>query len=256
MKHVVLSPHFDDAVISLGGYLDILGKKATVITFFTSSPIKPIVIKWDNKCGFINSKDTVKQRKIENLKALKILNNNIIDYEYIQHSYRKKRMSKIEEKELINEIEKDINKILNTNKEISLYSPAYLGSRTHKDHKILHHAFIKTNKNNKNQKHKFYIYEDYLYCDNFRIRHEIMKNSTLLRYFSSLYSSLTIIEKTIKLKNINLENKLEAILKYKSQVFGFDNYSDSPMFSLTKVIDYNRKRYKDINSCEIIYQII
>lgn len=257
VKHIILSPHFDDAVISLGGYLDILGKKATVVTFYCSSPIKPVNIKIDIKSNFKDSKEAMKYRAIENDRALEILNNNVFNYKYEQCTYRKKRITHIEQKEQTTEITNDINDMLKKHKDekVAIYGPTYLGVRSNRDHKILHNSYIDVVRASDNVKHVFYMYEDYPYCDNFRIKYDILKNTTLTEYISSLYTDLTIVEKIVKLNSNNLENKLKAILEYSSQVKCTDKNPKSKLFLLTNAIKYNRERYKNIRACEVIHQM-
>lgn len=69
---LVISPHFDDAVLSCGALL--AGQQETVVcTVFAAAPRTPMQTSWDTKSGFSDSSATMRARAIEDEQALAVL---------------------------------------------------------------------------------------------------------------------------------------------------------------------------------------
>ena len=69
---LVLSPHFDDAVLSAFGLLQ-GGSPVEIATVFTGEPDSVRETGWDRLCGFSDSDDAVRSRRAENDQALRDL---------------------------------------------------------------------------------------------------------------------------------------------------------------------------------------
>jgi LmbE family N-acetylglucosaminyl deacetylase len=81
----ILSPHFDDAVLSCFSQLD---NKATVITVFGGLPPEGASGYWDKLTGSGNSKARMLVRQKENERALKRTGCRIINLDYLDKMYR------------------------------------------------------------------------------------------------------------------------------------------------------------------------
>ncbi len=74
---VVLSPHLDDAVLSLGGTIaraSRAGTEVTVITVFAGDPESAVEAgEWDTLCGFATAGEAARERRREDAQACEIL---------------------------------------------------------------------------------------------------------------------------------------------------------------------------------------
>lgn len=85
-KILLLSPHFDDAVLSAGQLL--AGRpNADVVTVFAGTPVETVLSDYDKKCGFASSKDAVAARKLEDENALALLGANQICWHFVDGQY-------------------------------------------------------------------------------------------------------------------------------------------------------------------------
>lgn len=85
---VVVSPHLDDAVFSVGQFL--AGRSdAVVVTVFAGipDPTWPLTA-YDRKCGFDSSTDAVLTRRAEDAAALAILNATPVHLDFFDHQYQ------------------------------------------------------------------------------------------------------------------------------------------------------------------------
>lgn len=75
MKTLLISPHFDDAVLSAGQYMAGLKGKCDVLTVFSEIPQngKKYLTPYDKSCGFKTSEDAMVVRRQEEQEALAIL---------------------------------------------------------------------------------------------------------------------------------------------------------------------------------------
>lgn len=88
-KILLLSPHFDDAVLSAGQLL--AGRPdADVVTIFAGEPQEDTSTPYDLKCGFKSSKDAVSARRQEDKNALALLGANPIHWDFPDEQYGEK----------------------------------------------------------------------------------------------------------------------------------------------------------------------
>lgn len=74
MKTLLISPHFDDAVLSAGQYMAGMKTKCDVLTVFSEIPKdKGLQTPYDASCGFNSSEDAMVVRRQEDEAALAIL---------------------------------------------------------------------------------------------------------------------------------------------------------------------------------------
>lgn len=84
-KHLVLSPHHDDAVWSIGRTLARL--EATVVTVFSRTPPEGLLTAFDQSCGFTSSAEAVRLRRLENQRACTLLDVDCRDGAWLDGQY-------------------------------------------------------------------------------------------------------------------------------------------------------------------------
>jgi LmbE family N-acetylglucosaminyl deacetylase len=84
---VVISPHLDDAVLSVG---QVLGGSpgAVVITVLAGVPAGDAVTDYDRSCGFSGSRQAMRQRRAEDRRALAILGAEPCHLDFLARQYR------------------------------------------------------------------------------------------------------------------------------------------------------------------------
>lgn len=93
MKTLLISPHFDDAVLSAGQYMAGLKGKCDVLTVFSEIPKngKDFVTPYDESCGFNTSEDAMVVRRQEDAEALAILGAGSIHLGMLDSQYDPER---------------------------------------------------------------------------------------------------------------------------------------------------------------------
>jgi LmbE family N-acetylglucosaminyl deacetylase len=71
-RPLVMSPHFDDAVFSCGATLA-AHPGAIVYTVFSGCPASDVTTDWDRHCGFDNAAHAMRERTLEDDRALDVL---------------------------------------------------------------------------------------------------------------------------------------------------------------------------------------
>lgn len=87
-KILLISPHFDDAVLSAGQYMADR-PDCEVVTVFGGFPLTPdrVQTPYDEKCGFKNAEDAVAERQRENDRALALLEATAINLDFPDSQY-------------------------------------------------------------------------------------------------------------------------------------------------------------------------
>src|ERR1019366_3066882 len=139
--NIILSPHLDDAVLSLGGLLAREGADSIVASFFAGAPATALQQPWDTACGFINSDHAIRERIDENQKALAWLGTprtHIRDYPYLDVEYRKvPDYEGTREQEIEAGIAEDIAALVEENHEASQIRVFAPGLEMHGDHTLV-----------------------------------------------------------------------------------------------------------------------
>lgn len=127
---VVISPHLDDAVLSLGDHIaawtDVL-----VLTVFAGAPLEPVVTDYDIRCGFPTSNVTVRSRRAEDRAALAVLDARVVHGAHVESSYVDQAASP----EVIEELIGDVAQIYQPTE---MFGPLGLH---HSDHLLVGEAF-------------------------------------------------------------------------------------------------------------------
>ncbi|MEU9128136.1 PIG-L family deacetylase [Kitasatospora sp. NPDC048540] len=73
-RTVVLSPHFDDAALSLAGLIPELPGPVAVVTVFGGAPAADRPVSWwDSACGFSTAQEAYRSRRAEDARACRLL---------------------------------------------------------------------------------------------------------------------------------------------------------------------------------------
>ena len=251
---VILSPHFDDGVLSLGGIMAKRKNEFLVATFFTGRPTEIVHTEWDKISGFSDSDEAMFARTKENENALKPFNTIIKNYDYPDFQYRKDGINRREDPEIRDKIGKDIETLIKTypDRELFIYGPATFGKKiTHPDHQIVHDAFMDVWKKNIQPHAHFLIYEDFPYVLRFA-------NSGLgsLNAYLEKTESMKLKENRIRLNQSELLEKIASIDMYKSQIKALSaSLKDNDINSL--IANFYNKRCKILilfsYACEVAY---
>ena len=95
---IILSPHFDDAVLSMGGFMAERKTPLIVVTFFSGKPSETFEGEWDERSGFKNSDEALATRVEENTLALGQVGAYPLNLRYVDFQYRYDRSSASEDK--------------------------------------------------------------------------------------------------------------------------------------------------------------
>jgi LmbE family N-acetylglucosaminyl deacetylase len=93
LKIAILSPHLDDAALSLGAYIrrqTRLGARVTAVTVLGNDPTRGITPAgpWDARCGFDSAAAAARARRAEDLRACQLLGATPIWLPYPDETYR------------------------------------------------------------------------------------------------------------------------------------------------------------------------
>ncbi len=215
--HLIISPHFDDAVISMGGFLtSSLSEQIYIVTVFGGRPKIPFSSKWDSKCGFKNSDEAILKRREEEKKAFSFLDipkSNYLNFNYFERQHRDKLKEKYySEEELRFKIKSDLISFLSKNKKKKcfIYVPAV---PSHIDHKIITNAVVSIASDPDN----FFIcfYQDMPYTSNLISKNDndfFVPQKELEKRFN-----LSVIPMYIRVRSGEGRKKKKAIKLYCSQ---------------------------------------
>ena len=256
---IILSPHFDDAVLSMGGFMANRKNPLIVATFFTEKPSEPVQANWDNLSGFKNSDEALAVRVEENARALGRTGTHAINMRYLDFQYRRERNLESEEK-ILQSMKKDIKTILDTfgtAKNVSIYGPSEFGQRfTHPDHKLVHDAFASVarekSEQNSPRRIRFFFYEDFPYISRYRTS----TTTPLQKFLEERNAGLTLRELPLAISLMELEEKIKSIKAYASQdkafeALGADIADEARAFAETRC----EKTRPAPLSCEVVYEI-
>jgi len=133
--NLILSPHFDDAVLSLGGLIAKAPERAVVVTVFAGAPADDVAAGWDRRSGFATAGAALRARAEENARALALLgvaSDAVHNLGHLDNQYQTQRPPI---PELRSAIAADIRQLVSDfNGAVNLFSPA---SAWHPDHQVV-----------------------------------------------------------------------------------------------------------------------
>jgi hypothetical protein len=245
---IVLSPHFDDAILSVGGILsEFVGQKYVVTFFSTPTTTKQYLTWWDRISGFEKSSDSHFKRMNENDNALKIIGAQAINEDYLDGQYedRTSSTSAIIIKNIMKNIDEVINSMGSTS--VVVLGPSYFGEKsTNKDHALLSKAFVQVIKNKTHNNTAFYFFEDLPYT------YSKFGNSSikLQEILSNFYPELTINKKVLYISKKSFDNKIMSIKSYTSQLEAFSFLNED---LLKNIFNFETNRCSPL-ICEVLYK--
>ncbi|MDB5204033.1 MAG: LmbE family protein [Candidatus Taylorbacteria bacterium] len=243
---LILAPHFDDAVLPLGGLLSKTDDDKVVVTVFSG---KPEIVKktwWDFVSGFLSSDTAISIRTEENANALKVFGTTEINLGFLDGQYRKASTT-AETKEKVKG--KVIELITNESKNghLDVYFPAYFGTKiTHKDHLMVHDIVLDLIKSGEFPNVSWYMFEDMPYTLVYYKKHK----EDLFDYLKESLPDFTLTLKEIALRDTDLDTQMKSILNYTSQVKAF-KFIGNP---LVRVIEFAKKHCEN-GPCEKVYKV-
>ena len=265
-SNLVIAPHLDDAVFSLGGLLIQEPRNTKVITVFAGIPRTPVLRLWDRICGFHDSTRAVETRIQENdfaLQSVGISKENSINLSYVDRQYRRPFLNlKGESASTLTEIKKNVMSELRSLMEkekagtVRIFAPM-LGA--HQDHAIVRDAVMElhTALQGTPARFEFYLYQDlpyfYVYymrklCDRLKSKKEVMQNLEP----EGVPGKRCVFE----LSEQEFLKKIEACKLYASQfhskIFGFHS-----LFRQQRTISFDQAEILKTKSryCEVVYKI-
>lgn len=136
-KILLISPHFDDAVLSAGQYMA-ERPDADVVTVFGGLPLTPDRIKtpYDEKCGFDNARNAVGSRIRENDAALALLDAKAINLEFPDSQYRDHNVNAV----YLDDVVRELQAIVDEGHYEFIMAPLGLG---HPDHILVTDAVLR-----------------------------------------------------------------------------------------------------------------
>ncbi len=249
-RNIVLSPHYDDAVLSLGGFIAHNNNKTIVATFFTQNASTTGETEWDRLSGLASSPESSTIRSRENSQSLMTLWVKGLDYAYIDFQYRQADQATSQLVTIHNSLVSSIEALIQENRlfKLNIFGPAYFGDDiTHPDNKLLHQAFMEVAKLYVNDPNiTFYIYEDFPYVKLYN-----QKNKNDLRSFIENTDKVVLVPTPLNISVSDVLLKEQALLDYVSQIRAFNalhkNIADeSKQFTLARCAT---------SACEMTYKI-
>lgn len=244
---IILSPHFDDASLSLGGLLSQEGKNALIVNFFVGGPTNATTTDWDIRSGFASSTNAEVYRIKESENSAKITGAQTENLFYQDYQYGRQ----LSDEELVSEISKDIQLLIASKsniKEINVYGPAIFSHDiSHPDHAALHQAFMNVARDYPGTTTHFYIYEDMPYI--LRFNREQPKS---LQAFLEQTDDIYIERKNISLTHKNIEDKLRAIKAHTSQVKAFESLKQDIIEDVRTYTETRCGKNPNV-ACEVVY---
>jgi LmbE family N-acetylglucosaminyl deacetylase len=266
--NIILSPHFDDAVLSLGGLLAREGDDTLVATFFAGIPSKPLVRPWDTACGFTDSTEAMRARTAEDRDALHVFgisDDRVRNYRHLDSWYRfsdKRSAVEASEPELKDAIKTEIDALIS---ECPVAPKVFVpGFEIHVDHKLVKQAAVELASTPSYDKAEFFFYQDLpsVYVKILaKKRSGIFRN--LLRRTGNEQWDYSLLDQkaaawhmpgsplVIPLSQTDMEKKLAGISCYRSQV----DHLGTDLLAKVKRFAAEQARFRSANApfCEVVY---
>lgn len=248
--HIILSPHFDDAVLSLGGLLAKEGPSSTVVTFFAGRPDVPHITRWDLASGFLNSDRAHDTRVKENDEALQLLGvpeKQLVNLEHLDQQYRTDLFGKSDDKELLKLLLADLLSLLESyrDQELNIYGP---GLEMHKDHFLIKQVLLEAIPYLKGKQVQFFLYQDLPYA------YTLPEEKLQVEAITDIVTAELV---PTLLSREHMAKKIEAIKLYESQIAPLELFKGKDLTS--RVMDFSSRQARQFGTgteyCEMLYKI-
>ena len=236
--NVILSPHLDDAVLSLGGLIAREPERTSVVTFFAGRPAPPARGRWDWLCGFRDSDEALECRIAENRRALRLLGvgaARVRDLGHLDRQYRR-AAGPAEAEATRARVASELARLLrdHAGHQADIFAPAM---ELHADHALLKQALLaEAGAGSPSPGVRFHLYQDMPYSYLFLRARSVrplrsLDFSKIKRLVPPLARAATV---PIDLSEADMARKLAALAAYASQLRG------SPGYWLRLVRDFAR----------------
>jgi len=218
MTSIILSPHFDDAVLSLGGLVAAEAGRVIVATLFAGTPLKPVRGLWDLCCGFRGSDQAMQERTRENdnsLLACGISRTDIRNYAYLDYQYRLAGAMPADSSQNLEQmIRRDIGALLEecSGTPVKLFAP---GLELHPDHALVKQAVLALQSAGAGSEVDIFLYQDLPYS------FAVLRggNRSLERLEAEISRGILRVQRqVVVLSSQHLDTKLEAVKHHASQM--------------------------------------
>lgn len=235
IKNVILSPHYDDAVLSLGGLLVREGEQSIVVSVFTGAPVTPLIRPWDLMSGFKNSTEAITKRHAENEAALAFLGipkENIINLAFLDQQYRHFIPLWQSDDVLLPELLAAVRAVLLQHPDARILGPSI---KQDIDHQLVKKILVTLEQDSEFEHHNFFFYRDLPYAT------------------VASRADLKAEDQIIELSESDMQRKLAGVGLYTSQI--------APLGSdlLDRVQTFGRKQAKALELqspyCEVVFRV-
>jgi LmbE family N-acetylglucosaminyl deacetylase len=138
--NIILSPHFDDAVFSLGGFIATVPERVIVVTVFAGTPAEGTTGHWDRRSRFKTAAEAMRARALENEAALAVLDvprAGIVNLDFLDRQYRD---DKVPDARLRSAIAEALRHAVRHHGEpLNVFAPA---SGWHPDHRLVTDSIV------------------------------------------------------------------------------------------------------------------
>jgi hypothetical protein len=244
---IVLSPHFGDAALSLGGLMAEDSREQVIATFFTGAPALATTTEWDADSGFADSSAAVAAGTAENATAATLLGATVKNYDYVEAQYGHGES----DTELESDIAQDIQALIASfnGKSVYVYGPSiFTPDTTDPDQAILYDAFVDVATDYPTTAVHFFFYEDYPYINDFN-----GASTQSVEQTDENDSQLLLDRVDTPLTKSDVIKKAKAINDYPSLVEGFSKMNVDVVQSDEQ---YTNSRCGAGSACEATYEVM
>ncbi len=252
MRHnIILSPHFDDAVLSLGGLLAQHGAASTVVTFFAGKPATARPTPWDLASGFLNSDKAHKARNEENDAALKLLGvpkEQIVNLKHLDQQYRTDLLGRSNDEGLPELLLEDFLSLMQSyeDRPVNVYAP---GLEIHRDHSLTKQMLLSAIPCLEGADMQCFLYQDLPYAYTIS-REELLKEKIITGANTEIVPIPLSREEVLK--------KIRAIKLYESQIGPLELFGGGNLPS--RIMEFSKGQAElfktEFEYCEVLYKIL
>ena len=196
-KRVIISPHFDDAVLSAWSRIT---PNTTIVTVCAGIPDKETVVSSsDKKCGFDSAVTAALTRKEEDIKACNALEVKYVHLDFLDYPYARNKKTAAVETAFASVIE-DVEEV---------YAPIGIGC--HPDHLIARDAAIELCMK---KGYELFLYADYPYAAEKDKCKERFDRDKIIEGINATLDN----EEIVCIKSDDIRKKISAFKFYASQI--------------------------------------
>eukprot|EP00667_Euglena_gracilis_P017348 EG_transcript_18248 len=206
---LVVSPHLDDAMFSMGGYLHRCSAQKWVVNIFAGAPTTRMTSWWDKYTGFRHSDESLTARGLEDKRAWLGWNVTVINFDFLDRIYQPN--NDLQRAGIRQHLTKVIAALKAQKRPLTVFGPAaQMNASSHHDHIKVHTALLEVAEE---QQVRLLLYTDFPYAKHFMRRYGQRPS----QYLAHLYRR-PVRESVLHLSPEDMEAKMERSREYQSQV--------------------------------------